>query len=70
MIELKTDPKLLALIERARDHVMTPEQLYEQRRSFVRGMCPSNKDYGEWCKLVDRLMPPLTRSVSSQKEPS
>ena len=32
-----TDPELLALLERARDHKMTPEQRREQRISFVYG---------------------------------
>lgn len=32
----------------------------EQRRSFVRGMCPTNRDYREWCATVDRLFPQLT----------
>jgi hypothetical protein len=31
---------------------------YEQRRSFVRGMCPDNKDIKEWSKMVDRVLPP------------
>lgn len=55
----KTSPELLALLERAKNHVMTPEEVYEQRRSFVRGMCPSNRDYTEWCADVDRIIPPL-----------
>jgi hypothetical protein len=42
---------------------MPPEQKaahdYEQRRSFVRGMCPSKRNYEEWCKQVDNLLPPL-----------
>ena len=42
---------------------MTPRQKalhdHEQRRSFVRGMCPSRMDYDEWCKLVDETIPPL-----------
>jgi len=49
----------------ARYDAMTPTQKahhdHEQRRSFVRGMCPDNRDYGEWCKMVDRLIPPLSR---------
>lgn len=53
-----TDPELLALIERAKSHVMSPAERYEQRRSFVRGMCPSKRDYTEWCAEVDRLLPP------------
>lgn len=32
---------------------------YEQRRSFVRGMCPGDKDINEWSKGVDRLLPPM-----------
>ena len=47
----------------ARYDAMTPEQQahhdHEQRRSFVRGMCPDNRDYAEWCKVVDRQIPPL-----------
>jgi hypothetical protein len=35
---------------------------YEQGRSFARGMCPSNRDYDKWCKEVDRLLPPRTKS--------
>lgn len=31
---------------------------YAQRRSFVRGMCPFNRDFGEWCEAVDRVLPP------------
>lgn len=33
-------PKLDALLERARAHVMTPEERREQRISFVYGMLP------------------------------
>ena len=32
-----TDPELLALLDRARNHKMTPEELREQRVSFVYG---------------------------------
>lgn len=32
-----TDPQLLALLERARDHKMTPAEIDAQRRSWVRG---------------------------------
>lgn len=46
----------------AKYDAMTPEEKadhdYAQRRSFARGMCPSNRDYAEWCKVVDRLLPP------------
>jgi len=54
-----TLPELLAALDRVKTHVMTPEEIYEQRRSFVRGMCPSHRDYIEWCSAVDRLLPPL-----------
>ena len=37
-----TSPELLALIERARHHKMTPEEKFEQRVSFVYGM----QDFG------------------------
>lgn len=56
--------RLAKLIADARDRyeLLTPEEKaahdYEQRRSFVRGMCPGKQDYDEWCKVVDRLMPP------------
>lgn len=54
---------LLAEAKRQYD-ALTPEQKaahdYTQRRSFVRGMCPFNRDYVEWCKVVDELLPPKT----------
>ena len=31
---------------------------HEQRRSFARGMCPFNRDYGEWCHRVDTILEP------------
>jgi hypothetical protein len=38
---------------------LTPEQRAshdaEQRRSFIRGMCPDHRDYNEWCELVNKL---------------
>lgn len=63
--DLKTSPELLALIERAKNHVMTPEEIHEQRRSFAKGMCPSHRDYKEWCAQIDKLMPPLRPSDPS-----
>jgi hypothetical protein len=45
---------------------MTPAQRarhdHEQRRSFVRGCCPSNRDYGDWCAIVERLLSPIPRN--------
>ena len=53
---------------RARYDGLSPEDKadhdYEQRRSFVRGMCPGKRDYGEWCKMVDRLLPPRVKTVN------
>lgn len=41
---------------------LSPEQKahhdLSQRRSFLRGMCPGTTDYAEWCKVVDRVIPP------------
>lgn len=37
MSELVTDPELLALLERAKGYKMTPEELREQRITFVYG---------------------------------
>jgi len=61
---LTTDADLLALLDRARNHVMTPNERYEQRRSFLRGMCPSHRDYADWCAQVDKHVPPLADAVS------
>lgn len=53
------------LIDRAKTayDAMNPSQRarhdYEQRRSFVRGMCPFDYDYAEWSKVVDRVLPPM-----------
>lgn len=61
---MKDGPELTELIAKARAayEAMTPEQQdhhdYEQRRSFVRGMCPSKRNYAEWCRSVDRILPP------------
>lgn len=60
--ELKT---LIAQAVMKYDRMTPPERArhdYEQRRSFVRGMCPTSRDYGEWCAVVDRLLPPLEKS--------
>ena len=52
---------LIAMARAAYD-AMTPAQKaahdYEQRRSFVRGMCPGKRNYDDWCREVDRLLPP------------
>src|ERR1700749_90896 len=61
--------RLLQLIAdaRARYDAMTPDQKarhdYEQRRSFVRGMCRMSatpEEKAEYDKAVDRLLPPLS----------
>ena len=59
------EPSLKILIAEAvmKYDRMTPAERarhdHEQRRSFVRGMCPDNRDYGDWCAIVDRLLPAL-----------
>lgn len=53
------------LVKAARERydAMTPDEKarhdHEQRRSFVRGMCPSHRDYKEWCAVVDCIIPPI-----------
>jgi predicted transglutaminase-like protease len=37
MLNLKTNPKLLALIDKAKSHVMTKEERNAQRKSWVIG---------------------------------
>jgi hypothetical protein len=60
-----TRADLTELVKQAKDRydAMTPADKanhdYEQRRSFVRGMCPSKRDYNEWCEVVDRVLPPM-----------
>lgn len=55
---------LLDRIQRAKAQydAMTPAMKaahdYEQRRSFVRGMCPDDQDFTQWCKIVDKMLPP------------
>lgn len=62
-----TDTELRELVAaaQARYDALDPYQKlehdWEQRRSFVRGMCADNQDYAEWCNVVDRLMPPLPK---------
>lgn len=47
---------------RARYEALGPAQKealnYEQCRSYVRGMCPSDRNYEDWCRIVDELLPP------------
>jgi hypothetical protein len=60
----KTELKELVAAAEARYQTLSPAEKarhdHEQRRSFVRGMCPSRLDYNEWCEMVDRVIPPLT----------
>lgn len=44
----RTDPELLALLEQARNHVMTPEEFEEQRISFVIGQM--GMTHPEWTR--------------------
>jgi hypothetical protein len=58
-----TKAEFRALVDaaKARYDAMSPSDKlrhdYMQRRSFVRGMCPSARDYEEWCDRVDDTMP-------------
>lgn len=62
-----TEAELMHLIYKAKIAyaAMSPQQRayhdHEQRRSFVRGMCPFDKDYKAWCEVVDRLIPPMEK---------
>ena len=64
-LTMKDRPELDALLKQAVEAyaALSPEAKadhdYEQRRSFARGMCPSKRDYTDWCEAVDRLLPPL-----------
>jgi hypothetical protein len=48
---------------RAAYEAMSPEQKaqhdYNQRRSFVRGMCPDSTDINVWNDAVDKMLPPI-----------
>lgn len=71
-----TKEELMVLIQsaKAKYEAMEPKEKaehdYEQRRSFIRGMCPSKRDYKAWCDMVDRVLPPIGRDgeTSAQKE--
>ena len=58
-----TDAELRELASRAQafyDALSPTAKLrhdYMQRRSFVRGMCPEERDYNAWCDRVDEAMP-------------
>ena len=41
---MKTDPKLLELLKRAAKHIMTPEERFEQRVSWVMSGMPDGTD--------------------------
>lgn len=62
---MTTWPELKKLADeaQARFEALSPAQQaihrYEQRRSFVRGMCPSSSDYKTHCAQVDKLLPPV-----------
>ena len=63
----QTSDKLLKLIAeaKARYEALSPEEKathdYAQRRSFVRGMCPDDQGFDEYCKAVDKILPPISR---------
>lgn len=52
--------ELVAKAQAAYDKLSPSDKLrhdYMQRRSFVRGMCPEERDYAAWCDHVDDIMP-------------
>ena len=62
-----TEAELKELVAKAKSRydAMSPAEKewhdHEQRRSFVRGQCPDKRDYDDWCKTIDRLLPPKQR---------
>lgn len=40
-VEMVSDPKLLALLERTKNHVMTSVEIEAQRQSWIRAMKPT-----------------------------
>lgn len=71
MGEVKTDPKLLALLERARDPKMTPAEIDAQRRSWVRGemMLDHPEMTAEQAdeKLREVMGPPLAEQLATAR---
>lgn len=74
--DIKTNDDLISLIKKSVEAytALSPEEKtkhdYAQRRSFVRGMCPSDTPLETWSKAVDDLLPPLehaSRSVENTK---
>lgn len=65
MDRLTTDPKLMAAIERARHHVMTPAERHAQRRSWVvgeMGLEHPEMSREEIAALVDQALGPETKN--------
>jgi hypothetical protein len=66
------EPKeaLADLAKRAANHVMTPDEVYEQKRSFVRGqfgMAHPEMSLEEVQASVDRVLPPLSRQPAGDQ---
>ena len=67
-----TGDQLMHLVQAAKgryDRLSPEEKAYhdhEQRRSFVRGMCPNGYDYDNWCRLVDKAIPQMRRPARPQ----
>ena len=59
MTDLRTDPELLALLAKAATHVMSADERFEQRVSFIYGMqdfdAPglSKEAVREWLRAYD-----------------
>lgn len=41
-------PELKAALEKAKNHIMTPEEIQAQRESFARGMAPCEHGDPDW----------------------
>lgn len=69
---LETSPELLALIERAKSHKMTPEEIDAQRRSWVRGQMglsdPTRTPEQIDAALDAVLGPPLSAQLAAARE--
>lgn len=66
---LETSPELLALIERAKDHKMTPEEIDAQRRSWVRGQMGLRLTPEQIDAALDAVLgPPLSAQLAAARE--
>jgi len=65
----ETDPELLALIERAKNHKMTPEEVDAQRRSWVRGQMGLRHTTEQIDAALNAVLgPPLSAQLAAARE--